>query len=98
MGWNYVNLHERTFAPQDQEERMRFYFVHSYHVVCHEKGAVMGTTSYGYDFASVIAKDSIVGVQFHPEKSHRYGMQFMRWFLEWDGYWDSREVRVTSDV
>lgn len=74
MGWNYASPENNSLPPLHQEERMRFYFVHSYHVVCSEEDIVMAKTSYGYDFASVIAKDNIVGVQFHPEKSHRYGM------------------------
>jgi glutamine amidotransferase len=97
MGWNYLDPEKRSLPPLSAH-RMRFYFVHSYHVACNDPGDVMAWTSYGYDFASVIAKDNIVGVQFHPEKSHRYGMRFMQWFVEWDGRLDHREDQVKLDV
>jgi len=67
---------------KDMPKDSRFYFVHTYHMVCHEETDVAVTTSYGYEFAAGIAKDNIMGMQFHPEKSHKYGMQFLRNFVE----------------
>ena len=58
----------------------RFYFVHSYHVQCDDPGMVTATAHYGYDFAASIQSGNISGVLFHPEKSHRFGMDLYRNF------------------
>jgi glutamine amidotransferase len=75
MGWNYVTATTDSplFAGLDAEKR--FYFVHSYHYRCDEARHVAGETTYGYPFTSVVQEGNIMGVQFHPEKSHTYGMQ-----------------------
>jgi glutamine amidotransferase len=85
MGWNEVSSRPGSwfFVGASQEER--FYFVHSYHAVCDDPGNVLATTRYGYDFASAVLKANIVGTQFHPEKSHRFGMAFLSRFAAWDG-------------
>ena len=59
---------------------MRFYFVHSYHVVCRDPQHQIASAHYGIDFTAAIARDHILGVQFHPEKSHKFGMQLLRNF------------------
>ena len=59
---------------------MRFYFVHSYHFVCDHQEDVVAATNYGYEFASIVNAENIFGAQFHPEKSHKYGMVFLRNF------------------
>lgn len=59
----------------------RFYFVHSHHVVCEDESMVIADTQYGYSFVSVIARENIMGVQFHPEKSHKFGMSLFRNFV-----------------
>lgn len=78
MGWNVADVQKENvlFDPNEPEER--FYFVHSYHVVCDSQEDVLTTTNYGYDFVSSFQKDNIVGVQFHPEKSHRFGYEFFK--------------------
>jgi imidazole glycerol-phosphate synthase subunit HisH len=53
----------------------RFYFAHSYHVACADKKSQTATASYGYDFAASVEFENVTGVQFHPEKSHSFGMQ-----------------------
>ncbi|MFM9889408.1 MAG: imidazole glycerol phosphate synthase subunit HisH [Rickettsiales bacterium] len=63
-------------------EPPRFYFVHSYYVTCAEKSDVLGTTHYGHDFVSAFARGNVVGAQFHPEKSHAFGMRFLKAFAE----------------
>ena len=60
----------------------RFYFVHSYHVVCNNDENILATTNYGKSFTCSIYKDNIYGVQFHPEKSHKFGMQLLKNFGE----------------
>jgi len=73
-GWNNVQEVNANPLLKNLPEDARFYFVHSYHVQCHEPEIVAGRTNYGGWFDSVIVKDNIFGCQFHPEKSHRYGM------------------------
>jgi glutamine amidotransferase len=66
-------------------ENPRFYFVHSYHLRCQEKDAVAGESVYGYPFAAAVQKGNIFGVQFHPEKSHRFGMRLLENFSSLGG-------------
>lgn len=82
MGWNVVNLDKpsRLFSPFDDEEK-RFYFVHRYHVKVSQPTDSLTSTSYGYSFCSALEKDNIVGVQFHPEKSHKFGIQLFKNFI-----------------
>ena len=81
MGWNTLSI-QRENPLIRPEERQRFYFVHSYHVVCTNEPDVTATCGYGYDFVAAFAHNNIFGAQFHPEKSHRFGMAVMRNFLE----------------
>jgi glutamine amidotransferase len=79
MGWNTVEAQgSATILTNTVNER--FYFVHSYHVICADDSDVMALTEYGYPFASAVRRDNIMGVQFHPEKSHRYGLALMKRF------------------
>jgi glutamine amidotransferase len=82
MGWNTVNLKHNPILFEGLEKDARFYFVHSYHLICTDESNVMTTTSYGHDFASSISRDNIYGTQFHPEKSHRFGMRLLKNFAE----------------
>jgi glutamine amidotransferase len=82
MGWNVVKpkTYQNVFFGLEREAR--FYFVHSYHVVCNNSDDILATACYGYDFTCAIRKKNIWGVQFHPEKSHRFGLQFFKNFLK----------------
>lgn len=83
MGWNYVQIEKKIPLFQGIEvEENRYYFVHSYHAVCKEKELSAMTCEYGYRFTAAVAKENIYGVQFHPEKSHAYGMKIMKNFAE----------------
>lgn len=85
MGWNVVKpITQNKWIEDKQGEENRFYFVHSYHAVCEYPSHVICTTHHGYEFPSIIGRDHILGVQFHPEKSHRFGMQFLKNFIECD--------------
>jgi glutamine amidotransferase len=77
MGWNTVSQHRANPILDGLEEGARFYFVHSYHVVCADPGDVLATTDYGGPFTSMVHRDHVWGAQFHPEKSHRYGMTLL---------------------
>ena len=82
MGWNMVNPVIQHPLTAGLEDKARFYFVHSFFVeLLSEKHSVM-TTNYGHDFVSVIARDNVMGVQFHPEKSHKYGLKLLSNFVE----------------
>jgi imidazole glycerol-phosphate synthase subunit HisH len=81
MGWNTVKANgHKVLIESGMEER--FYFVHSYHVVCADAADVAGITDYGYAFTSAVQRDNIFGVQFHPEKSLRYGMALLGRFAQ----------------
>lgn len=85
MGWNSIKIKKDhyLFRDFDEYEEPRFYFVHEYHVVCKNDDDVLTHTNYGYDYASAIQKDNIIGVQFHPEKSHKFGMHLFRNFAHY---------------
>jgi glutamine amidotransferase len=68
MRWNTVKIRQESHLFKDMYNDARFYFVHSYHVVCNN--------------ASAIQKENIIGVQFHPEKSHKFGMKILQNFAE----------------
>lgn len=77
MGWNLV--FRSTPSPLTEEflSEHRFYFVHSYHVIVEDEKNSILKTEHGYPFDSAIQKDNVFGVQFHPEKSHRFGMRLL---------------------
>jgi len=82
MGWDIVTQQKQTNIVRNLPDDSRFYFVHSYHIVCHQPEDILFRNVYGVPFASAIEKDNIIGVQFHPEKSHRFGKQLLRNFVE----------------
>lgn len=77
MGWNEVSAKRESGLTANFEDDARFYFVHSYHVVANNQADVVMTSFYGYEFVAVIQRDNIFGAQFHPEKSHRFGMKLL---------------------
>ncbi len=81
MGWNYISPVTDLPLIQDLGERPRFYFAHSYHFATSSRDDVAATTTYGIPFASVIHHDNVTGIQFHPEKSHRFGLKLFENFL-----------------
>jgi glutamine amidotransferase len=82
MGWQRLTRRAGRGWPSLTEEA-RFYFVHSYHVACERDEDVLATVRYGYEFAAAVARENIVATQFHPEKSHRFGMALLRDFVLW---------------
>lgn len=75
MGWNYVYKSKEHALLEEMENDSRFYFVHSYCMQCNDKADELLKCNYGYDFTCAIQHNNIMGVQFHPEKSHKYGKQ-----------------------
>lgn len=82
MGWNRVAPRHAHPLARGLETGARFYFVHSYHFGCAEADDVLFQTHYGFDFASAVQRGNVMGVQFHPEKSHRFGLQLIQNFVE----------------
>lgn len=80
MGWNEVKVQKRNELIAINEFR-KFYFVHSYYIKCNDPEIVLCTTDYGINFASAIAQKNVLGVQFHPEKSHKYGLDLIKSFI-----------------
>ena len=81
MGWNYVTaVRDNPLVPLGSARR-RFYHVHSFHVVPDDPTDVLATTLYGEDLATVIGRGTVLGAQFHPEKSHRFGMDLFERFV-----------------
>jgi glutamine amidotransferase len=80
MGWNVAEpaVDHKLFAGLDS--RPRFYFVHSYYMQVTKSDSVLCSTKHGVEFSSGIYRDNIAGIQFHPEKSHRFGMQLLKNF------------------
>jgi len=92
MGWN--NVKSKVKSQKSKIDILKgipdsayFYFVHSYYVVPEDKSIIVATTEYGIEFASVIQKDNIWGVQFHPEKSQELGLRILRNFVKISGVW-----------
>ena len=79
MGWNEVSFPNAHYLADGLVDP-RYYFVHMYRVKCESLENVLCTTTYGETFHSGICKDNIVGVQFHPEKSHAFGMRLLENF------------------
>ena len=76
MGWNLVTIKKTNPYFNDELLEHRFYFVHSYAVQCDDPADILTTTEYAGEFVSAFSFDNFVGVQFHPEKSHKFGASF----------------------
>jgi imidazole glycerol-phosphate synthase subunit HisH len=81
MGWNYAKLIRDHPIGRGLQGDARFYFVHSYYFECESMDDSLFRTIHGYEFTSGIQRGNIIGVQFHPEKSHRFGMQIISNFI-----------------
>jgi len=84
MGWNYVNFNKESKFNFEYNEKIKFYFAHSYFVNCKNKSDIAGTTDYGFNFVCAVQRQNLYGVQFHPEKSHNFGKNFFRNFFNKD--------------
>ena len=82
MGWNEcIAMKDSNLTNDDFTER-RFYFVHSYYVDVDSSADILFETQYGRKFTSAFEKDNIIGMQFHPEKSHKFGLSILKNFAE----------------
>jgi glutamine amidotransferase len=82
MGWNKIHIFKPSNILRGLENDSRFYFVHSYFVKCQNETDILTKTTYGFEFVSSFEVDNLIGAQFHPEKSHRFGVTLFRNFLE----------------
>jgi imidazole glycerol-phosphate synthase subunit HisH len=82
MGWNTVRPAQCAPLFAHGGEAERFYFVHSYFVRTADPAHVAATCDYGLDFAAAFQADNILGVQFHPEKSHLFGLELFKRFID----------------
>lgn len=82
MGWDIVDIKKDHAIVKELNGIQRYYFVHSFHAVCDSKENVLMSCYYGYEFVAAVVKENIVGVQFHPEKSHDFGIKLLRNFAK----------------
>jgi glutamine amidotransferase len=82
MGWNTVSPTRQDTLFKGLADDARFYFVHSFHVRCADDADVLGWTTHGSRFASAVQHENVMGTQFHPEKSHRFGMALLASFSQ----------------
>jgi glutamine amidotransferase len=77
MGWNYLKIQHKSLLFPEDERSQKFYFVHSYHCIPSDFAVVTSTVNHGQDLVASVSNRRIHGVQFHPEKSHKFGMSVL---------------------
>ncbi|MBM7854266.1 glutamine amidotransferase [Desulfohalotomaculum tongense] len=80
MGWNQIEIKRQSPLLEGVPDGSAFYFVHSYHVDPADGDVILTTTHYGVRFASIVGENNVFGIQFHPEKSSRLGLQILQNF------------------
>ena len=83
MGWNEIELQKDSFLFSNIKNKSHVYFIHSYEFITKQKDCVLATTTYGNSIIASIAKENIIGTQFHPEKSQKNGLVILENFLNW---------------
>ena len=83
MGWNEIELKKDCFLFSNIKNKSHMYFIHSYEFMTKQKDCVVATTSYGNPIIVSVAKENIIGTQFHPEKSQKNGLIILENFLKW---------------
>lgn len=81
IGWRDVQLNKPSRLFKNMYEDPRFYFVHTYHLIANNSSDVSMSAHYGYEYAVGLEHENILGVQFHPEKSHKYGIKLYENFV-----------------
>jgi len=82
MGWNFINQKKESRLLTGMYTDPRFYFVHSYYFKANNVSDILATTEYETLFTSAVERENILGVQFHPEKSHKFGMKLLKNFVD----------------
>ena len=83
MGWNEIEFKKDCFLFANIKNKSHVYFIHSYEFLTKQKDCVIATTNYGNSITVSVAKENIVGTQFHPEKSQKNGLIVLENFLKW---------------
>ena len=87
MGWNELIFHEKSHPVlAGFKDFQHAYFVHSYCFEAVDSKDVLASVAYGDLITAIVGRDNIIGTQFHPEKSQRFGMEFIKNFLKWEGF------------
>ena len=84
MGWNQIELKKNFFLFSNIKNKSHMYFIHSYEFIAKQKDCIIATTHYGNEIVVSVAKENIIGTQFHPEKSQKNGLVILENFLKWD--------------
>ena len=82
MGWNNIRITRSNLLFDISAQEQRFYFVHSYYVIPEVFDITIAISTHGFEFCAAFQSENIFGVQFHPEKSHSFGMALMKRFIE----------------
>jgi imidazole glycerol-phosphate synthase subunit HisH len=82
MGWNFIKQYKTSKLFENMFTDPRFYFVHSFFLRVHDTKDILTSTTYEIEFTSAIERGNILGVQFHPEKSHKFGMKLLKNFVD----------------
>jgi imidazole glycerol-phosphate synthase subunit HisH len=82
MGWNFITQHKASRLLTNMYSDPRFYFVHAYYFNANDREDILTSTTYEKEFTSSVEKGNIVGVQFHPEKSHKFGIRLLENFVD----------------
>jgi imidazole glycerol-phosphate synthase subunit HisH len=82
MGWHQIDVKKSDSILKSNFDNQRFYFVHSFHVVCLNNDDILATSEHGGEFVAAFIHNNIYGCQFHPEKSHKYGQEVLKNFAE----------------
>ena len=92
MGWNDLEIKNKNSflelflkKAKPKNRNLCAYFVHSYNYNLEDPNNLILSTKYGQEITAMIAKKNIIGTQFHPEKSHTFGLEFLKAFVEWKG-------------
>ncbi|MBF0274291.1 MAG: imidazole glycerol phosphate synthase subunit HisH [Nitrospinae bacterium] len=81
IGWNSIKIQKESKLFKDIPDESYFYFVHSYYVEPQNPAIILSKTDYGFEYCSAVEVENVVAVQFHPEKSQKIGLQFLKNFL-----------------
>ncbi len=82
IGWNFIRQHKTSRLFDNMYSDARFYFVHSYFFRANDMEDILTSTTYEIEFTSAVERGNILGVQFHPEKSHKFGMKLLKNFVD----------------
>ncbi len=86
IGWNQIDIEKESSFFKDIKDKSYFYFVNSFYCLPKDKDVVAGVTTYGERFSSIVQKDNVIGVQFHPERSGKAGFQLLENFVKGANY------------